>query len=501
VSLISEAPGAPGAPGPYRRLLGEPALRGLAVADVCARLPQGMVTITLLLVAATHASMTTAGLVVAGYTLGQAVTGPLRGRLADRYGLARVCAACGCGYAVALLGLLAGSLAGAPGWLLVAAATAAGLIVPPLSPGMRSLWSACAAGALRQTAFALDAAVFDFAYLTGPVVASALAAGVAPAAAVGVLLALTGAAIVIIGRRPRPAGAAETGLAAPARRGVLGPLHSPALRRLLITGGLLNAALSATEVALTGYVRQHHALWAAGPLLAGVSAGSIVGSLLLGARGTSALGGEAGRRLPRLLSCYALGLAALTAASLYAPLVALAAPLAGLCLGPSLATLFNLASSASSASGASGASGETAGAVSGGGTEAQGWLNSVMNGGAAAGAALAGAAASQPVLALALSAALAAAAAASSARRHLHPAQVRGVKRRRRWAVRLTSCCALGSGRSRPGCSTTATGPRRSRCATPTRWQMCSSRLVSGPSGSSRAASVPRSGASSQAAS
>jgi MFS family permease len=514
VSVVSEAAERPGAPGPYRRLLGEPALRGLAVADVCARLPQGMVTITLLLVAATRASMTTAGLVVAGYTLGQAVTGPLRGRLADRYGLARVCAACGCGYAVALLGLLAGSLAGAPGWLLVVAATAAGLIVPPLSPGMRSLWSACVAGALRQTAFALDAAVFDFAYLTGPVVASALAAGVAPAAAVGVLLALTGAAIVMIGRRSPHTGAdAETGhVLAPRRKGgrwaivhplwrsmahrprsAPGPLASPALRRLLVTGGLLNAALAATEVALTGYVRLHHALWAAGPLLAGVSAGSIVGSLLLGARA-----GETGRRLPRLLACYALGLAALTAASLYAPLVAVAAPLAGLCLGPSLATLFNLASSASSASSASG---ETAGTIPGGGTEAQGWLNSVMNGGAAAGAALAGAAASQPVLALALSAVLAAAAAASSARRHLHPAQVRGVKRRRRWAVRLTSCCALGSGRSRPGCSTTATGPRRSRCATPTRWQMCSSRLVSGPSGSSRAASVPRSGASSQAAS
>jgi len=410
VSVISEAA------GPYRRLLGEPALRGLAVADVCARLPQGMVAITLLLVAATHASMTTAGLVVAGYTLGQAVTGPLRGRLADRYGLARVCAFCGCGYAVALLGLLAGSLAGSSAWLLVAAATAAGLIVPPLSPGMRSLWSAQTPRALRQTAFALDAAVFDLAYLTGPVVASALAVGVAPAAAVGLLLALTGAAIVMIGLRSRPA-VAEGGLAAPARRGGSGPLHSPALRRLLITGGLLNAALSATEVALTGYVRQHHALWASGPLLAGVSAGSIVGSLLLGARGSGALAGETGRRLPRLLACYALGLAALTAASLYAPLIAVAAPLAGLFLGPSLATLFNLASSASDGA-SGGASGGAPGEAAGGGTEAQGWLNSVMNGGAAAGAALAGAAAGQPVLALALAAALAAAAAASSIRRH-----------------------------------------------------------------------------------
>ena len=165
------------APGSYRRLLGDPVLRGLAVADVCARLPQGMVSITLLLVAAVHASMATAGLVVTGYTLGQGVTGPLRGRLADRHGLARVCAICGGLYALGLLGLLAGALSGRPSWLLVTAAAAAGLVVPPLSPGMRSLWSAHAAGALRQAAFALDAAVFDLAYITGPVLASSLAAG------------------------------------------------------------------------------------------------------------------------------------------------------------------------------------------------------------------------------------------------------------------------------------------------------------------------------------
>jgi len=403
VSVVSDAAGS------YRRLLAVPALRGLAVADVCARLPQGMVSITLLLVAAAHASMTTAGLVVAGYTLGQAVTGPLRGRLADRFGLARVCATCGAGYALALLCLLAGSMAAAPAWLLIAAAAVAGLVVPPLSPGMRSLWSASAAGALRQTAFALDAMVFDLAYLTGPVVASSLAAGVAPAAAVAVLLLLTGVAIVMIGPRSRvdvPAAPARTG----PRRQALGPLRSARLRRLLITGGLVNTALSATEVALTSYVRDHHALWASGPLLAGVSAGSIIGSLLIGTRGPAP---ETGRRLPRLLACYALGLAALTAASLFPPLLAVAAPLAGLCLGPSLATLFNLAS-ANAAAGAAESAGDGAAGAAGGGTEAQGWLNSVMNGGAAAGAALAGATASWPLLPLALAAAIAAAAAISA---------------------------------------------------------------------------------------
>ena len=382
------------AAGSYRRLLGDPVLRGLALADVCARVPQGMVSITLLLVAAVHASMTTAGLVVAGYTLGQAVTGPLRGRLADRHGLARVCAGFGVLYAAALACLLAGSLASSPAWLLVAAAAAAGLAVPPLSPGMRSLWSAHAAGALRHAAFALDAAVFDLAFITGPVLASSLAAGVAPGAAVALLLVLTWAAIVLIGARFRPGGARRARRPAEPKRRVPGALRSPALRRLLVTGALVNLALSATEVALTGYVRQHHALWASGPLLAEVSVGSIAGSLLLGARAASAETAEGARRLPRLLARYALGLAVLTAASLYAPLVAVAAPIAGLCLGPSLATLFGLASSA---------------APDGGGTEAQSWLSSVMNGGAAAGAALAGATAGLPVLSLAVAAAAAAA--------------------------------------------------------------------------------------------
>ena len=162
---------------------------------------------------------------------------------------------------------------------------------------------------------------------------------------------------------------------------------------------LVNLALSATEVALTGYVRQHHALWASGPLLAEVSVGSIVGSLLLGARASATESAEGSRRLPRLLARYALGLATLTAAGLYPPLVAVAAPLAGLSLGPSLATLFGLASSA---------------APEGGGTEAQSWLSSVMNGGAAAGAALAGATAGRPVLSLAIAAAAAAASSAVS---------------------------------------------------------------------------------------
>jgi hypothetical protein len=120
------------------------------------------------------------------------------------------------------------------------------------------------------------------------------------------------------------------------------------------------------------------------------------------------------RPLPRLLAWYTAGLVVLTAAGLYARLLVIAAPLAGLCLGPTLATLFGAAASA---------------APRGGGTETQAWINSLMNGGAAGGAALAGFSAGRPVFALGLAAATAAAAALSAVRGAHHGPF--GVKERR----------------------------------------------------------------------
>ncbi len=154
-------------------------------------------------------------------------------------------------------------------------------------------------------------------------------------------------------------------------------------------------------MALTAYARHHHALWASGPLLAEVSVGSILGSLVIAAKG---------HRLVRLLAGYTGGLLLLTVAGqVWAPLVAVAAPVAGLCLGPTLAALFSQAANA---------------APDGSGTETQSWINSIMNGGAAAGAALAGLASARPVLALALAAGAAAAATAAAAvtQHQPHPA-------------------------------------------------------------------------------
>ena len=108
--------------------------------------------------------------------------------------------------------------------MLVALATTTGLFMPPLSPGLRSSWSFQAPAQLRHTAFALDAAVFDLAYIAGPVMAGSLAVGIALAAAMTVMLTLTGAAVVIIGPRFRRKASSATTAAA------MRPLRSAALR-------------------------------------------------------------------------------------------------------------------------------------------------------------------------------------------------------------------------------------------------------------------------------
>jgi MFS family permease len=344
-----------------------------------------MLSLTVLLVVAEHRSLAIAGLALSGYTLGQAGTAPIRGRLADRYGLARVAAACLLGYGLSLIALLVSTASHAPSAVPVAAATLAGLLTPPLSAGMRGLWSAATPPALRHTAFALDAAVFDLCFIAGPAVASTLATALRPAAALGLLLVLVGVAVLVLARVGRPVATGNR-----ARLGWLGVLRVPALRRLLLTAALANLALAAVEVSLTAFARHAGVVWASGPLLAGVSIGSVIGSLSLGRRPPPT--GTARNRLPRLLAGYTAGLIVLSLATLFPPLLAVAAPLAGLCLGPTLATLFTTAA-------------ETAPA--GNATETQSWVNTIMSGGAALGAAAAGLTAAHPAIGLSLAAATA----------------------------------------------------------------------------------------------
>jgi MFS family permease len=381
-------------PVSYRHLLGAQWARRLLVADICVRLPQGMATLTVLLVCGSRHSSAVAGAALAGYTLGQAVAAPARGRLSDRRGIYPVAVVCLSGYLVLLLGMAVVARTAGAAPVLVGLAAGAGLFTPPLSAAMRSLWSANAPDAVRHTAFAVDAAIFDLAFIAGPAFSALLVTRVAPAAGVLVMLSLLAVAVQVSRRVPQPERRPALPDSSAVRRLVRGSLS-----RLLVVAGCANLALTAVEVSLTSLARQQHQLWASGLLLAEVSAGSVIGSLLHGGRGRPFR--PAGDRLTTLMGGYAAALLLLALASTQGLLVAAAAPVAGLCLGPTLATLFTAAADA---------------APAGTATETQAWVNTIMSAGASAGAATAGIFASHPPLAI-TTAVVAAAAGSLLARR------------------------------------------------------------------------------------
>src|SRR5215471_1868688 len=75
----------------FRALLARPHVRPVAAASVIARLPKGMMPLaTVLVLHQSTGSYAIAGIAVAATALGDAASAPAQGRLADRFGRARV---------------------------------------------------------------------------------------------------------------------------------------------------------------------------------------------------------------------------------------------------------------------------------------------------------------------------------------------------------------------------------------------------------------------------
>ena len=70
----------------YRTLLRAPHGARMIFAAAGARIPQGMIGLSLLLFVARYQGLTTAGVVVALYSAGVGILAPFRGRVVDRVG-------------------------------------------------------------------------------------------------------------------------------------------------------------------------------------------------------------------------------------------------------------------------------------------------------------------------------------------------------------------------------------------------------------------------------
>lgn len=273
----------------YRRLFAIPHVRSLLLWSLVARLYMpGLPIAVTFLVAGWTGSYTLAGLVVGAFTLGVALVGPLRGRMADRGGVDRLVLVCALAFATGLLALCL--LPGSHWWTALPLALVTGLFSSPANQIVRGLWPRITSGPDRQAVYAAEATLQELVFVFSPVLAAGAVALAGPRTALALLAALGLAGALGLVWALRRAGL--TG-AAPAEEGepsAAGPRRSllriPALSALvalllLMIGGIIGVDLAivawANELRAPEYVMVLASIWALGSVAGGLIAGALPG--------------------------------------------------------------------------------------------------------------------------------------------------------------------------------------------------------------------------------
>jgi MFS family permease len=280
----------------YRRLFAVPHVLSLLVWSLVARfyLPGQMIAVTFLVVEWTG-SYTYAGVVAGAFTLGVALVGPLRGRMADRGGSDRLVLVCGVVFTAGLvvLALFPASL----WWLAVPLALGTGLFGSPANQIVRALWPRLTRGPERQAIYAAEATTQELLFVFSPILTAGvvaywgarwsllLLAVLALVGAVGFALALRRAGVT--GPAPDEHGTAGAGGGPGAGAGhrrslilhpVLGLLFVMALLMICgIIGMDLVIVAWANELDAPEYVMVLAAVWALGSLVGGMVSGTLQG--------------------------------------------------------------------------------------------------------------------------------------------------------------------------------------------------------------------------------
>ena len=237
-----------------------------------------------LLITRLGGSFALAGLVAGAIALSQSAIAPWVSRLADERGQRRVLLPLLAVHTSALAGLVVAAELGGGGWMLVALAVLAGSTLPQIGAFARARWTVLLGdGQGLRTALALESLIDEAAFVVGPVLVTALAAGLDPAAgpvAAIAIIAVAGLAFAAQRSTEPPA----TGVRdASARRG-FGPPRSRALGAVIVVFFGVGMVFGLIEVAVVAVTREHGnpgaagvmlGLWATGSLLAGIAYGAI----------------------------------------------------------------------------------------------------------------------------------------------------------------------------------------------------------------------------------
>lgn len=293
---------------------------GMLVAAAVGKLHvAGLGLAVLLLVEAGTGSLAAAGSAVGALSLGVGATRPIQGRLLDRVGLPVIGWICAAHVAVAAALLVVGP---SHGGALIALSLALGLTCPALAVVTRAVIAARVHEPDRARVLGIDTALLDLAFAVGPLLGGAIAAAASPQAAVVVLVAIgcAGSAGAARLAPPVPVDPRARALARPALRPITRPLI------LSVGQGVVYGALGVAGVAA---VLAHGDERLAGPAVAAVFAGGLIGDLLLAPRrARSPLHARLLARTTALLVVVALALAATTVGVLLVALLACGAALA-----------------------------------------------------------------------------------------------------------------------------------------------------------------------------
>lgn len=266
----------------FADLLKLPGLAVVIVAQLLARFPAGMYSLGILMhVESSQGNYTSAGLVLAAFSIGTAIAGPIVSRQLSRIGTLPVLLITQC---ISVASMVVLALVPLPLAGLMALGAVAGAATPPIVPAVRTLYPTLAPNHLLTQLFALDAAFQEIIWVIGPV-------------AITLLVTLTGtttallivAVIQVIGGLAFILAPAVRKLRIPATdRKLGGVLKNSSVVLMFVTSMFLIGGFAAVEAALVATFSDgdaaHSGSLQAGLALGICSVGSLVGGLMTGHR-------------------------------------------------------------------------------------------------------------------------------------------------------------------------------------------------------------------------